>query len=48
MKKYFQKNLQKAKLHFDNFKSKIINRTWNLAKRLDQSHIKREKKKPKQ
>jgi len=47
MEKDFEKKLQKAKLHVDNFRSKVI-RLWGLAKRLDQSHSKGEKRKKKQ
>lgn len=45
MKRYLSKKIQKAKLHFDNFRSKAVTRAFNLAKRLDQSHSKNEKKK---
>jgi len=45
MKDYFSKKYQKAKLHFQNFRSKAVVRMANLAKRLDQSHQKDEKKK---
>ena len=47
MAKDFSKILQKTKRTFDNIKAKIIVRVWNLAKRLDQSHSKDEKKKKK-
>lgn len=47
MKKYFSKKYQRAKLHFDNFRQKLIVRAWGLAKRLDQSHSKGERKKKK-
>lgn len=43
----FSKKLQKAKLHFENFRQKMVVRVWNLAKRLDQSHSKDEVKKKK-
>ena len=45
MKKYFSQKAQKAKLHFENFRSKMVTRAWNIAARLDQSHSKDEKKK---
>jgi len=48
MAKDFFKKIQfhkKAKLHFDNFRSKVVARVWNLASRLDQSHSKKEKRK---
>jgi len=45
MKKYISKKYERAKLNFENFRSKVVTRTWNLAKRLDQSHSKDEKKK---
>lgn len=45
MKEYFSKKYQKARLHFQNFRSKAVVRFANLAKRLDQSHSKNEKKK---
>lgn len=45
MKEYLSKKYQKAKLHFQNFRQKLIVRSWGLAKRLDQSHSKNEKKK---
>lgn len=45
MKEYLSKKYQKAKLHFQNFRSKAVIRLSNLAKRLDQSHSKDEKKK---
>ncbi len=45
MKEYLSKKYQRAKLNFQNFRSKAVVRTWNLAKRLDQSHSKDEKKK---
>ena len=45
MKKYLSKKYQRAKLNFQNFRSKTIFRLFNLAKRLDQSHSKNEKKK---
>ncbi|MEK7124682.1 MAG: hypothetical protein AAB877_03335 [Patescibacteria group bacterium] len=45
MKDYFNKKYQKAKLHFENFKTKASTRTWNLAKRMDLGHKKGEKKK---
>lgn len=48
MKDYFFKKYQKAKLHFQNARQKLIVRGWGLAKRLDQSHSKNEQKKPKQ
>lgn len=44
MKEFLSKKYQKAKLHFQNFRSKII-RVANIAKRLDQSHSKNENKK---
>lgn len=47
MSEYLYKKLQKAKLHFENFRQKLIVRNWNLAKRLNPSHQKEEKKKPK-
>lgn len=51
MKEHFSKEYQRskkyqrAKLHFQNLRSKAIVRFWNLAKRLDQSHSKNEEKK---
>jgi len=45
MKEYLSKKIQRAKLNFQNFRTKIIVRMSNLAKRLDQSHSKDEKKK---
>jgi len=45
MKDFISKKFQKAKLHFDNLRSKMVVRNWNLAKRLDQSHSKGETKK---
>lgn len=45
MKKYFSKKYQRAKLNFQNFRSKAVIRMFQLAKRLDQSHSKKEKKK---
>lgn len=45
MKEYISKKYQKARLHFENFRQKTIVRAWSLAKRLDQSHSKDEKKK---
>ncbi len=45
MKEYFSKKYQRAKLHLKNFRSKAVIRFQNLAKRLDQSHSKGEKKK---
>lgn len=47
MKNYISKKIQRAKLNFQNFRSKTIVRVFNLAKRLDQSHSKDEKKKQK-
>ena len=44
MKEFLSKKFQKAKLHFQNFRSRIT-RVSNLAARLDQSHSKHEKKK---
>jgi|GEM_PF-1760335 len=48
MKEYFSKKYQKARLHFENFRSKSVLRVYNLAKRLDLGHTKREAKKQKQ
>jgi len=45
MKDYISKKYQKAKSHFHNLRSKVIVRMANLAKRLDQSHSRDEKKK---
>ncbi len=45
MKDYFSKKFQKAKLRFHNLRQKLVVRNWNLAKRLDQSHSRDEKKK---
>jgi len=45
MKQYFDKNFQRAKLHFDNLRSKVVTRVWNLAKRLDKFGKNRDKKK---
>ena len=45
MKEYLSKKYQKAKLHFQNFRQKLIVRNWNLAKRLDPKTMKEEKKK---
>ena len=44
-KEYFSKKYQRAKLNFQNFRSKAVLRVSNLAKRLDQSHSRDEKKK---
>ena len=48
MKEYLSKKYQRAKLNFDNVRSKAVIRFHNLAKRLDQSHSKKEAKKKKQ
>ena len=48
MKEFFNKKYQRAKLNFDNLRSKSILRVYNLAKRLDLGHTKREAKKKKQ
>jgi len=45
MKERFFKKYQRAKLNFQNLRSKAVVRFWNLAKRLDRSHSKDEKKK---
>jgi len=45
--KDFAKKLLKAKRTFDDLRAKIVVRVWGLAKRLDQSHYKNEKKKRK-
>ncbi len=45
MKDYFSKKYQRAKLNLQNFRSKAVVRMSQLAKRLDQSHSKNEKKK---
>ena len=45
MKEYLSKKYQKAKLHFQNFRSKAVVRMANLAKRLDPKTMKEEKKK---
>jgi hypothetical protein len=45
MKDYLSKKYQRTKLNFQNFRQKLIVRTWSLAKRLDQNHSKNEKKK---
>ncbi len=45
MKDYLSKKYQRAKLNFQNFRSKAVIRMSQLAKRLDQSHSKDEKKK---
>ncbi len=45
MKEYFSKKYQRAKLNFQNFRSKAVIRMSQLAKRLDQSHSKDEKRK---
>jgi len=45
MKEYLSKKYQRAKLNFENFRQKTIVKVWNLAKRLDQSHSKDEKRK---
>jgi len=47
MKDYFSKKYQKAKLYFDNARTKAVVRVWNLATRLDpkQNKNKGEKKK---
>lgn len=47
MKKYFSEKFQKVRRNFDNMKSKLVIRVWNLAKRLDQSHSRGEIKKKK-
>ena len=47
MKEYLSKKIQRAKLNFQNFRSKAVVRISNLAKRLDQSHSKDETKKDK-
>ncbi len=41
------KKFQKAKLHFDNFRQKLIVRVWSLAKRLDPKTLREETKKQK-
>jgi len=48
MKQYFSKKFQKARMHFENVRSKVVTRVWNLAARLDQSHSRNETKKKKQ
>jgi len=45
MAKDFNKKFQNAKLHFQNFRQKLVVRVWSLAKRLDPKQIKRDKKK---
>lgn len=45
MKKYLYKTYKRAVLNFQNLKLKKVIRFWNQAKRLDQSHSKKEKKK---
>jgi hypothetical protein len=45
MKDYFYKQYQRAKLHFQNLRSKAVVRMANLAKRRDPSHYRAEKKK---
>jgi hypothetical protein len=45
MKDYLSKKYQRAKINFKNFRSKAVLRISNLAKRLDQSHSKDERKK---
>lgn len=43
MIEYFSKKYQKSKLNFHNFRSKIIVRVWNLAKRLDSKQIRQKR-----
>lgn len=45
MKDYLSKKFQKAKLHFENFRSKAVVRFANMAKRLEPKTMKEEKKK---
>jgi len=35
MPKYFYKKFQRTKLGFDNLRSKVIVKVWNLATRMD-------------
>jgi hypothetical protein len=45
MKEYLSKKIQRAKLNFQNFRSKAVVRISNLAKRLDQNdETKKDKK----
>lgn len=44
-KEYFSKKYERAKLNFQDLRSKTVVRISNLAKRLDQSHSRDEKKK---
>lgn len=39
------KKFQKAALHFENFRQKLVVRVWSLAKRLDPKTMQEEKKK---
>ena len=43
-KEFFKKFHKGAKFHFDKAKHHVV-RVWNLAKRLDQSHYRHEKRK---
>jgi len=45
MKEFLSKKFQKAKLHFNDFRSKTIVRAYGLATRLDPRKIRRDKKK---
>jgi len=45
MRKYFYKNFQKVKSQAQSFGAGVYHRVWNLAKRLDPSRIKKDKKK---
>jgi hypothetical protein len=47
MKQEFSKQFQKAKLHFKNFQVKV-SRVWGLAKHLEPSHVRIDRRKPKQ
>jgi len=48
MSKDTYKKLQKARLRFHDFRTKLIVRVWNLAKRLEPKTMKEEKSKKKQ
>ncbi len=45
MKEFIFKKFQRSKLYFKDLHQKTIVRAWGLAKRLDQSHRRNEKKK---
>lgn len=47
MKDYFCEKFKKSKSYFDRIGNKVIVRMWNLARRMDLGHSRREKKKKK-